>query len=124
MFSEPPPSITEPTPEWTGAEESLFRVLHNVFFTNYCAIARLLETKTCHQVFEFANHEVDYIPTEEEEEEDKGPARKKKKKNRYVWYELDVHLNEKANKNLVLTAKITIININEHSAQLKLINTY
>lgn len=36
--------------EWTGAEESLFRVLHGTFFNNFCAIARLIETKSCRQV--------------------------------------------------------------------------
>ncbi|EMP40520.1 Histone-lysine N-methyltransferase EZH1 [Chelonia mydas] len=35
--------------EWTGAEESLFRVLHGTYFNNFCSIARLLGTKTCKQ---------------------------------------------------------------------------
>lgn len=36
--------------EWTGAEESLFRVFHGTYFNNFCSIARLLGTKTCKQV--------------------------------------------------------------------------
>lgn len=36
--------------EWTGAEESLFRVFHGTYFNNFCSIARLLGTKTCQQV--------------------------------------------------------------------------
>ncbi|ELK01468.1 Histone-lysine N-methyltransferase EZH1 [Pteropus alecto] len=35
--------------EWTGAEESLFRVFHGTYFNNFCSIARLLGTKTCKQ---------------------------------------------------------------------------
>lgn len=37
--------------EWTGAEESLFRVFHGTYFNNFCSIARLLGTKTCKQVW-------------------------------------------------------------------------
>lgn len=38
------------TPEWTGAEESLFRVIADMYRTNYCAIAKLLWNKSCKQV--------------------------------------------------------------------------
>nr|XP_033774203.1 histone-lysine N-methyltransferase EZH1 isoform X2 [Geotrypetes seraphini] len=44
---------TEPV-EWSGAEESLFRVFHGTYFNNFCSIARLMGTKTCKQVFQFA----------------------------------------------------------------------
>ncbi|POI33061.1 hypothetical protein CIB84_003190 [Bambusicola thoracicus] len=39
--------------EWTGAEESLFRVFHGTYFNNFCSIARLLGTKTCKQVYNY-----------------------------------------------------------------------
>lgn len=36
--------------QWSGAEESLFRVLHGTYFNNFCSIARLIGTKNCKQV--------------------------------------------------------------------------
>lgn len=36
--------------EWSGAEASLFRVLIGTYYDNFCAIARLIGTKTCRQV--------------------------------------------------------------------------
>jgi len=47
---QPPPSRQPASALWTPAEESLFRALHPVFQSNCCAIAKLLETKTCLQV--------------------------------------------------------------------------
>lgn len=36
--------------EWSGAEASLFRVLIGTYYDNFCAIARLIGTKSCRQV--------------------------------------------------------------------------
>lgn len=36
--------------DWNGAEASLFRVLIGTYYDNFCAIARLIGTKTCRQV--------------------------------------------------------------------------
>ncbi|XP_044532819.1 histone-lysine N-methyltransferase EZH1 isoform X4 [Gracilinanus agilis] len=68
--------------EWTGAEESLFRVFHGTYFNNFCSIARLLGTKTCKQVFQFAVKEslILKLPTNEL----MNPSQKKKRKHR-LW---------------------------------------
>lgn len=36
--------------DWSGAEASLFRVLIGTYYDNFCAIARLIGTKSCRQV--------------------------------------------------------------------------
>ncbi len=42
----------ETLPEgWTGQEVTLFRMLHPIYGHNYCAIAEIITTKTCHQVY-------------------------------------------------------------------------
>ncbi|XP_015782316.1 histone-lysine N-methyltransferase E(z)-like [Tetranychus urticae] len=68
--------------EWTGSEKSLFRVLWKSFYRNYCAVAEALYTKTCKQVYFFAQQELSYGGLEEIDLTF-SPPRKKKKKNRY-----------------------------------------
>uniref|UniRef100_A0A7N8Y141 Histone-lysine N-methyltransferase EZH2 n=1 Tax=Mastacembelus armatus TaxID=205130 RepID=A0A7N8Y141_9TELE len=69
--------------EWSGAEASLFRVLIGTYYDNYCAIARLIGTKTCRQVYEFRVKESSIIARAPAEDED-TPPRKKKRKHR-LW---------------------------------------
>ncbi|XP_055513072.1 histone-lysine N-methyltransferase EZH2 isoform X3 [Leucoraja erinacea] len=69
--------------EWSGAEASLFRVLHGTYYNNFCAIAKLLGTKTCGQVYEFAVKESNIIARVPAEDAD-TPPRKKKRKHR-LW---------------------------------------
>ncbi|XP_053310184.1 histone-lysine N-methyltransferase EZH1 isoform X1 [Spea bombifrons] len=78
------PDVSEPTEpvEWSGAEESLFRVFHGTFFNNFCLIARLMGTKTCKQVFQFAVNDsmILKVPAKEL----MSTAQKKKRKHR-LW---------------------------------------
>uniref|UniRef100_A0A8B9JA77 [histone H3]-lysine(27) N-trimethyltransferase n=1 Tax=Astyanax mexicanus TaxID=7994 RepID=A0A8B9JA77_ASTMX len=72
----------EPPQQWSGADESLFRVLHGTYYNNFCSIARLIGTKTCKQVYEFAMKEVliHRVPLE-----DGGISpQKKKRKHRFT----------------------------------------
>ncbi|EEC12589.1 enhancer of zeste, ezh, putative, partial [Ixodes scapularis] len=81
------PSQEELQEEWSGAEQSLFRVLWRVFYGNYCALATLILTKTCAQAswrFDCMQRSslADLPP--EEHVHDSTPPRKKKKKHR-LW---------------------------------------
>ena len=45
-----PTKYKDLTETWSGAEESLFRVLTDMYRSNYCAISKLLWNKSCKQV--------------------------------------------------------------------------
>ena len=38
------------TAEWSGAEESLFRAVSDMYRNNYCALSKLIGSKSCRQV--------------------------------------------------------------------------
>lgn len=78
------PSEEELQEEWSGAEQSLFRVLWKAFYGNYCALATLILTKNCAQVYAFAQRELADLSSSEELAHDSSPPRKKKKKHR-LW---------------------------------------
>ncbi|KAK1878245.1 Histone-lysine N-methyltransferase EZH1 [Dissostichus eleginoides] len=80
--------------QWSGAEESLFRVLHGTYFNNFCSIARLIGTKSCKEVYEFAvkealSHRVPLV--------DSGiPPQKKKRKHR-LWAKIQLKKDSSSN---------------------------
>lgn len=74
-------------PQWAGSDQSMFRVIQKIYLHNYCAIAQVLLTKTCQQVYDFAQQEAADMPLEEQllqQRHDSTPPNKKKKKHR-LW---------------------------------------
>ena len=67
-------------PGWTGAEVTYFRLLHPVFGHNYCAIAELLRTKKCQEVYEYSQ-QVSGTLLLDQPERMRRLAGKKKKRN-------------------------------------------
>ncbi|XP_001622422.2 histone-lysine N-methyltransferase EZH2 [Nematostella vectensis] len=68
--------------EWSGAEASLLRVLRTVYFNNYCTIAKLIETKTCKEVyFRAFGESEESLPVVDDTN---TPPRKRKRKHR-MW---------------------------------------
>ena len=68
---------------WTKAEESMIRVSWKSFYQNYCMISETLMTKTCAQVFAYAQKELEDANLQDFPN-DPSPPRKKKKKQR-LW---------------------------------------
>ncbi|KAK7940579.1 hypothetical protein WMY93_003905 [Mugilogobius chulae] len=80
--------------EWSGAEESLFRVLHGTYFNNFCSIARLIGTKNCKEVYDFAAKEV-LIHRVPLEECDISPQKKKRKHR--LWAKIQLKKDNSSN---------------------------
>ncbi|KAF7656981.1 hypothetical protein LDENG_00033600 [Lucifuga dentata] len=80
--------------QWSGAEESLFRVLHGTYFNNFCSIARLIGTKNCKEVYEFAAKEVliHRVPLE-----DGGMSPQKKKRKHRLWAKIQLKKDNSSN---------------------------
>ena len=78
------PGPGKATDTWTGGEQSMFRVLWRVFPGNHCAIAQMLVTKTCRQVYQHSLTEEEYLSTEAMKEFT-PPKKKKKKQQHRLW---------------------------------------
>ncbi|XP_055048194.1 histone-lysine N-methyltransferase EZH1 isoform X1 [Misgurnus anguillicaudatus] len=85
---------SESPPQWSGAEESLFRVLHGTYFNNFCSIARLIGTKSCREVYRFAVKEVliHRVPME-----DGGISPQKKKRKHRLWAKIQLKKDSSSN---------------------------
>jgi [histone H3]-lysine27 N-trimethyltransferase EZH2 len=89
-------SPLEPDDVWTGSDQSFFRVLHRCFLNNYCAIAKGMLTKTCEQVYEFAQEELKHIEPLEIGKNASPPRKQQKKKiNTKLW---TMHIRKNARK--------------------------
>ncbi|KAG5854974.1 hypothetical protein ANANG_G00043770 [Anguilla anguilla] len=84
----------EPQVQWSGAEESLFRVLHGTYYNNFCSIARLIGTKTCKQVYDFAVKEmlIHRVPLE-----DGAISPQKKKRKHRLWAKIQLKKDNSSN---------------------------
>ena len=47
------PPTTTTTSDWSNSEVSLLRVLMHLLCNNYCAISRIIASKTCQQVIQY-----------------------------------------------------------------------
>ncbi|KAG7492322.1 hypothetical protein MATL_G00013190 [Megalops atlanticus] len=80
--------------QWSEAEESLFRVLHGTYYNNFCSIARLIGTKTCKEVYDFAVKEVliHRVPLE-----DGAISPQKKKRKHRLWAKIQLKKDNSSN---------------------------
>lgn len=72
--------IVIPLAGWNGSEITYFRMLRPIFGQNFCAISELLRTKSCFEVFEYAQHVADDATIGKHSTRQRRLAGKKKKK--------------------------------------------
>nr|XP_023689332.1 histone-lysine N-methyltransferase EZH2-like [Paramormyrops kingsleyae]XP_023689333.1 histone-lysine N-methyltransferase EZH2-like [Paramormyrops kingsleyae] len=87
--------------EWSGADASLFRVLIGTYYDNFCAIARLIGSKTCRQVYEFRVKESSIIARAPVDDVDTPPRKKKRKHRLWATYCRKIQLKKDGSSNHV-----------------------
>lgn len=86
----------EPDEIWIGSDQSLFRLAHRQFLNNFCEIARIIQTKTCQQVYHFAQEELKHCEPVEVGKNSSPPRKQQKKKtNTKLW---NMHIRKNARK--------------------------
>ncbi|KAK0088165.1 hypothetical protein PV325_012964 [Microctonus aethiopoides] len=83
---------------WTGSDKSLFHTLREVFPDHPCAIAQILLTKSCQEVYKFAETEGCAF-SNTNNDEDSAMRKKKNKKNR-SWLHKNVQLKDYTTHNI------------------------
>ncbi|CAB0004651.1 unnamed protein product [Nesidiocoris tenuis] len=81
--------------EWTGSDQTFFRVIYKMFPRNYCAISQIMLTKTCQQVYHFAQNDPSTSVLDTEVHDSTPPRKKKKKQHTRLW---SVHSRKNAQK--------------------------
>ena len=67
---------------WTGSEVTCFRMVHPIFGHNYCAMAEMIQTKSCRQLFEYGREvSMELLEEHGNTSESQQPPSKKKKRN-------------------------------------------
>lgn len=65
---------------WNGSEITYFRMLHPIYGQNFCSISELIRTKSCFEVFKYAQHVADDVTIGKHSARERRLAGKKKKK--------------------------------------------
>ncbi|XP_062522467.1 LOW QUALITY PROTEIN: histone-lysine N-methyltransferase EZH2-like [Corticium candelabrum] len=92
---------------WSGSETSLFRVMRPLFVWNYCAISRVIHTKTCTEVHDFAQQEPIETLAQETSQSLATSSRKQKKRKHRSWSKYHMKLQQNRDGRINATTSYT-----------------